>query len=97
MKGNAKSSPFFAAYPLKAVESAMKQKTGSPYLRAILTAKPQPEGKKANRAMVFPMINPYKNPYGANADAIPSARVTPVTKVPSDIELTEKKWFHNYE
>lgn len=94
MKGNAKPSLYFSAYPLKAVESKLpKEKTGSPYLKAILSAK---LNKPASRARVFPMVNPYKNPYGASLDPVP-ARLTPVNKLPSDIELTEKKWFHNYE
>jgi hypothetical protein len=93
MKGNAKPSLYFSAYPLKAVEAASKQKTGSPYLRAILTAKPK---QQVTRARVFPMVNPYKNPYGENLDPVPS-RLIAVNKLPVDIELTEKKWFNNYE
>jgi hypothetical protein len=94
MKGNAKPSLYFSAYPLKAVEATTsKEKTGSPYLKAILSAKPK---QPVTRARVFPMVNPYKNPYGANLDPV-RARLTPVNKVPGDIELTEKKWFHNYE
>lgn len=93
MKENAKPSVYFSAYPLKAVGSNEKEKTSSPYLRAILSAKPRP---KPNRAQVFPMINPYRNPYGEDLSPVTS-RVIPVNKVPVDIELTEKRWFHNYE
>jgi hypothetical protein len=93
MKENAKPSIYFSAYPLKAVGSNdSKEKTSSPYLKAILSAKPK---TKPNRAQVFPMINPYKNPYGENLN--PVSRVIPVNRVPVDIELTEKRWFHNYE
>jgi hypothetical protein len=42
------------------------------------------------------MVNPYKNPYKENVPATP-IRLHAVNKVPEDIELTEKRWFHNYE
>lgn len=97
MKGTAKpSSIYFSAYPLKAVAknngSSSNQVTQSPYLKAVLSAGRKPNN---NRARVFPMINPYKDPYQ------PKPLPTPVSKapsrVPADIELTEKQWFHNYE
>lgn len=63
MKGIAKPSLYFSAYSLKAFEhAASSQKEpsqSSPYLRSLLSGK----GKKTDRARVFPMINPYKNPY----------------------------------
>jgi hypothetical protein len=94
MKGIAKPSLYFSAYPLKAIEnSSSKQKTESPYLKAVLSAKPR---ASAHRARVFPMINPYKNPYEGTLRAVPM-RINPANDVSAGIELTEKRWFHNYE
>jgi hypothetical protein len=95
MKENAKPSVYFSAYPLKAVgANASTEKTGSPYLRAILSAKPKP--KSASRAQVFPMINPYKNPYGETSNPV-SLRLAHGNRVPAKAEPAEKQWFNNYE
>lgn len=97
MKGTAKPTPvFFAAYPLKAIEKAVgtnpsNEASQSPYLKAILS----PKTKTANRARVFPMINPYKDPYQEKSLPVPVSKVP--SRVPEDIELIEKRWFHNYE
>jgi hypothetical protein len=96
MKGTAKpSSIYFSAYPLKAVAkadgSSSNQVTQSPYLKAVLSS-----GRKStSRARVFPMINPYKDPY--QQKPLPTPVSTEPSRVPADIELTEKQWFHNYE
>ena len=95
MKGLAKNPIYFSAYPLKAVEptATTNQKSSqSPYLRSLLSAR----SRTTSRARVFPMVNPYKNPYKEKAPAL-SIRIQSVNKVPEDIELTEKRWFHNYE
>lgn len=95
MKGLAKNPIYFSAYPLKAVTSnqpSEPKSSQSPYLRSLLSAR----NKSTNRARVFPMINPYRNPYNESAPAN-AIRLTAVNKVPEDIELTEKRWFHNYE
>ena len=88
MKSNARSNFYFSAYPLKAVsdDNAGKPSTELPsYLKAILSSKT----RTLSRVRVFPLVNPYRE------TSIP---VTPETsKVPNDIELTEKEWFNNYE
>jgi hypothetical protein len=63
MKGIAKPTIYFSAYPLKAVEQATSSRKESaptsPYLRSLLSGK----SKNTDRSRIFPMINPYKNPY----------------------------------
>ena len=96
MKGLAKNPIYFSAYPLKAIKSAEAEthkSSQSPYLRSILSAG---RSKNTNRVRVFPMVNPYKNPYKEEVPAAP-IRLSSVTKLPEDIEFTEKSWFHNYE
>jgi hypothetical protein len=96
MKGIAKPSIYFSAYPLKAIEpqgSTSNDSTKkSPYLRSLLAGKE----KTATRARVFPMINPYKE-----KDARPVSTISPIdrilSRVPKAEETTEKQWFHNYE
>ena len=87
MKSIVKSSFYFSAYPLKAIQStsAEAKQPGSPYLRAVLTGKP----KVAKRGKVLPMINPYNK------------QVSPVPfedgKLPKDIDQVQKEWFNHYE
>lgn len=97
MKAIAKpSSIYFSAYPLKAVTNENKPAASngtseSSYLKGILAGRTKP----ASKARVFPMINPYKDPYQPIAAPV-SVSKRP-SRVPEDIELTENKWFHNYE
>lgn len=97
MKGLAKNPIYFSAYPLKAVEGSAKASSNpkssqSPYLRSLLSSR----AKSTNTVRVFPMVNPYKNPYNESAPAV-ALRINSVNKLPEDIELTEQRWFHNYE
>ena len=96
MKGIAKPSFYFSAYPLKAAEqkaSTSDDVSKSPYLRSILSGR----GKVTSNVRVFPMINPYREK-DAHQDTPP---ITPITRilsrVPKDSEVTEKQWFHNYK
>ena len=89
MKSNIHSSPYFSAYPLKALNqepSAKPSNKQSPFLKAILSGKT----RTISRIRVLPLANPYKQ-----------KTTTPVrikdSKLPKDIELTEKEWFNNYE
>jgi hypothetical protein len=91
MKGIAKPSPiYFSAYPLKALEqsavSSKEPSSSSPYLRSVLTGKT----KIVSRARVFPMINPYKNPYPAEVNLSPIERIM-MKHTP------EETGFRNYE
>jgi hypothetical protein len=88
MKSNDHPSFYFSAYPLKALTneaSAKSSSNQSPYLKAILSGKT----RTLSRVRVFPMINPYRK---SSIPAIPET-----SKLPKDIELTEKEWFNNYE
>lgn len=88
MKSIARPSFYFSAYPLKAIKSlTTDNQPGSPYLKAILSAKTKTGDQP--KARVFPMINPYPRQY----------KPAPLKsdKLPKDIELTEKSWFNNYE
>lgn len=89
MKSNAQPSLYFSAYPLKAVNpansAADSSPSQSPYLKAILSGKT----KTVSRVRVFAMVNPYK---GNNHPLVPKP-----SKLPKDIELTDKDWFNNYE
>jgi hypothetical protein len=88
MKSNVQSTLYFSAYPLKALRdkaSAKPSSTQSPYLKAILSGKT----RTLSRVRVFPMVNPYRR---SSVPVIPDA-----SKLPKDIELTEKEWFNNYE
>jgi hypothetical protein len=93
MKNNDHPSLYFSAYPLKAAipEGSAKPSSGqSPYLKSILSAKTQ----TASRVRVFPMANPYKNPYNKIAAPVTTKAIRPL---PHDIALTAKEWFNNYE
>ena len=88
MKSNDHPSFYFSAYPLKAVTneaSAKPSSNQSPYLKAILSGKT----RTLSRVRVFPMINPYRK---SSIPVIPET-----SKLPKDIEQTEKDWFNNYE
>jgi hypothetical protein len=88
MKRDANSTLYFSAYPLKALTNGASAKSStdqSPYLKAILSGKT----RTLSRVRVFPMINPYRK---SSIPVIPEA-----SKLPKDIELTEKEWFNNYE
>ena len=88
MKSIVKPSFLFSAYPLriaKETESANKQ-PGSPYLKAVLSGKNKTVVKKAR---VFPMVNPYRGNFKATPEQ--------ASKLPKDIELTDKDWFKQYE
>jgi hypothetical protein len=88
MKSNAQPPLYFSAYPLKTLnqETSAKSQTGqSPFLRSILSGKT----RTLNSVRVLPMVNPYpqtQQPFIAKE-----------SKLPNDIELTEKEWFNNYE
>jgi len=88
MKTNINSTPFFSPYPLKALtgqSSEIPASNHSPYLKAILSGKTS----KVSRVRVFPMINPYRKS---------STPIKPEkNEITSDIELSEKEWFNNYE
>ncbi len=97
MKSNAEPSIYFSAYPLKAIspEPTAPASTDerSPYLKAILSGKT----RILSRVRVFPMINPYRK-ISEKLQQNPSDRLKAVeNKLPTDIELTEKEWFNNYE
>lgn len=86
MKGIAKPSLYFSAYPLKAVEQASdKSSSSSPFLRSVLNG----NTNKANRARVFPMINPYKNPYQEESTKKMSAIDRVMRKLPDDLRNYE--------
>jgi len=88
MKSSAQSNFYFSAYPLKALKEDNSSKPSnepSPYLKAILSGKT----RTLSRVRVFPLINPYRK------SSIPEQKNT--SKLPNDIELTEKDWFNNYE
>jgi hypothetical protein len=95
MKGIAKPSIYFSAYPLKAAEpetpvspSESSQST-SPYLRSLLAGKT----KEVSRVRVFPMINPYKDPYKGEVKLSPIDRI--MRRIPAD--NSQKQSFRNYE
>jgi hypothetical protein len=96
MKGIATPTIYFSAYSLKNAEqkpsSSNEPSKSSPYLRALLAGR----SRTSSKVRVFPMINPYRE-----KDARPvmphPAIIRQLNHVPADIELTEKKWFHNYE
>ncbi len=93
MKGNAAQNNLsFSAYPLRVLKqeasasSAPQPQGQSTYLTALLNGK----AKAASRIRVFPMANPY--PGAINKPIKPKQ-----SKLPNDIELTEREWFNNYE
>ena len=98
MKSNAEPSIYFSAYPLKAISPEVKTDSSaderSPYLKAILSGKT----RVLSRVRVFPMTNPYRKLPGAgNAYKTMVSPKAAESKLPTDIELTEREWFNNYE
>jgi len=88
MKSNSQPSLYFSAYPLKALNqetSAKPSNSHSPFLKAILSGKT----RTMSRVRVLPMVNPYRQTTAPGT--------TKESKLPKDIELTEKEWFNNYE
>lgn len=88
MKSNVNSTPYFSAYPLKALtgqSSEIPASNHSPYLKAILSGKT----RTLSRVRVLPMINPYRK------SSVPVIAET--SELPNDIELSQKEWFNNYE
>ena len=97
MKSNAEPSIYFSAYPLKAISpepaKEVTKDERSPYLKAILSGKT----RVLSRVRVFPMANPYpKSPAVASRVNL-SESIKKESKLPKDIELTQKEWFNNYE
>jgi hypothetical protein len=88
MKSNVKPSLYFSAYPLKALMQDAPSKTNlsqSLYLKSIHSGKI----RTMSRIRIFAMMNPYR----------PTIKlvVPNDSKLPKDIELTEKEWYNNYE
>ena len=97
MKGIAKPTIYFSAYSLRNAEpkttaSSNEPSKSSPYLRALLAGR----SRTSSKVRVFPMINPYREKDARVVNARP-AIIRHINQVPEDIELTEKKWFNNYE
>jgi len=97
MKEIARPTIYFSAYSLKNAEqkttaSSNEPPKSSPYLRALLAGR----SRTSSKVRVFPMINPYREKDARPVNARP-AIIRHINQVPEDIELTEKKWFHNYE
>ena len=88
MKSNVKPSLYFSAYPLKALMQDAPSKTNlsqSLYLKSIHSGKI----RTMSRIRIFAMMNPYRQ-------AVKPV-ILNVSKLPEDIELTEKEWYNNYE
>ncbi|MEO5563989.1 MAG: hypothetical protein ABIR18_11155 [Chitinophagaceae bacterium] len=83
MKGIAKPSIYFSAYPLKAVEqkaTTSNDVSKSPYLRSMLSGRK----KIASNVRVFPMINPYREK-DAHPDAPPITAISRILdRIPKD-------------
>lgn len=96
MKGIARPTIYFSAYSLKNAEqktpSSNEPSKSSPYLRALLAGR----SRTSSKVRVFPMINPYREKDARPVNSRP-AIIRHINQVPEDIELTEKKWFNNYE
>jgi len=87
MKNTVKSSAYFAAYPLKAVEKSMGQpdlSQQSPYLQSLLAGQ-----RKTNTELrVYPMRHPYQEP------------TQPLTERPRPLDQKDPQgndWFNHYE
>jgi hypothetical protein len=88
MKGLAKSTPYFSAYPLKVItDHTANEPNLEPYLKALLASKT----KTVSRVKVFPMVNPY--PATENQPLIPEHH----SKKPNNVEPAGREWFGNYE
>jgi hypothetical protein len=90
MKSITKPFLYLSAYPLTAVKQSniSSNKPGSPYLRALLSgANTGTKEKSKVRKLSLASSNNYqKRPQQSDK-----------SKMPSNIELTEKDWFKNYE
>lgn len=86
MKNAAYPSLFFLANPLKAVQTepaaSAEDNYQTPYLRSILSPKSAPSRVYSLRRIRDKFIS--------------SVRPL-VSTLPTDVELTEKEWFNNYE
>jgi hypothetical protein len=88
MRSTAKSSGYFSAYPLKALEkatSSSRQSEASPYLKALLSDSTKQSGVQLR---VLPMKNPYMEKI---------EHTTIRTQLIKNVESTDKEWFNNYE
>lgn len=96
MKGIATPTIYFSAYSLKNAEqktsSSNEPSKSSPYLRALLAGR----SRSSSKVRVFPMINPYREKDARPVLSRP-AIIRQMNHLPEDIELTEKRWFNNYE
>ncbi|MBL7721539.1 MAG: hypothetical protein JNK98_06045 [Chitinophagaceae bacterium] len=86
MKNAAYPSLFFLANPLKAVQdepaASADDNYQTPYLRSILSAKSAPSRVYSLRSI---------------RDKFASSVRPLVSTLPTDVELSEKNWFNNYE
>lgn len=81
MKLNIKTTPYFAAYPLKALNISSQAPTTNS------NTKNSHATKMARRLRVMPMINPYfEKKISINK-----------IKLPAHIQPTDDKWFNHYE
>jgi len=81
MKINIKTTPYFAAYPLKALNGSSQAPTTN---NSKNNSQPT---KMARRLRVMPMINPYfEKKISINK-----------IKLPVHIQPIDDKWFNNYE
>jgi hypothetical protein len=88
MRSTAKSSGYFSAYPLKALEkatSSSRQSETSPYLKALLS-------DTSKQSSVPLRVLPMKNPYMEKMDPAPIR-----TRLKMNVDSTDKEWFNNYE
>jgi hypothetical protein len=82
MKLNIKTTPYFAAYPLKHLSNSSQAPTTNNS-----NNKNSQATKMARRLRVMPMINPYLE------KKISINKI----KLPVHIPPTDDKWFNNYE
>jgi hypothetical protein len=81
MKLNVKTTPYFAAYPLKALNLASQPSTNNNIKGSGTTT------KMSRRLRVLPMINPYSE------KKISINKI----KLPANIHPIDDNWFNNYE
>ena len=81
MKLNVKTTPYFAAYPLKAMNLASQPSTNNN------TNGSGTSTKMSRRLRVLPMINPYSE------KKISINKI----KLPANIHPIDDNWFNNYE
>jgi hypothetical protein len=83
MKSTVRSSPYFSAYPLKAIKESTGAATESPYLKSVLAGRT----KASSRVRVLPMINPYRQ-QNTLFRPVPPAK---------EVESSGNEWFNHYE